>query len=77
MVRRYLQWYSKDTEFSVGQENLKDFELNQLQKLFGVPSDDPMYDCWEVNDVHLSELQKHVDHRINLAKYSYFIEASG
>ena len=76
MVRRYLQWYDKKTEFSAGQEDLNGIGLEQLQELFNVPPGDPMYDCWEAKEEHLKKLQKHVGHTINLDKYSYYVESS-
>ena len=75
-TRRYLQWYDKVTEFSVGYENMENIDLPELQKLFSVPPDNPMYDCWEVKEKHLETLQKHVKHIIDLSKYDYFVEAS-
>ena len=75
-TRRYLQWYDKVTEFSVNNENLKGITLPELQELFNVSSNDPMYDCWEVKEKHIEILQKHVKHSIELDKYDYFIESS-
>lgn len=74
-VRRYLQWYDKASEWAVGSEDLKGIDLQALQQLFGVQQNDPMYDCWEVNEEHLPRIQECVSHAINLKQYDYFIEA--
>jgi len=50
-----------------GEEDLEDIILSELQELFNVPSEDPMYDCWEVEEKHLEILQKHVKHSIQLS----------
>lgn len=75
-IHRYLQWYDKTTEFAVNRETMKGIELESLQELFGVTRDNPMYECWEVNEEHRESIQNHVKHHINLKKFTYFVEAS-
>ena len=73
---RYIQWYDKATDSALGREELKEIELAELQKLFNVPPENPMYDSWEVEEEHLETLKKHLNHSIDLNLYDYFIEAS-
>ena len=75
-TRRYLRWYVKVGDAAIGDEDLEGINLKELQCLFNVPSDNPMYDCWEVNNEHLRVLQSHVRHSIDLGKFDYFVEAS-
>ena len=75
-TRRYLRWYEKVGDAAIRDEDLEGINLKELQCLFNVPSDNPMYDCWEVNKEHLRVLQSHVRHSIDLEKYDYFVEAS-
>lgn len=74
-IQRYLRWYKKAGDAAVGEECLKDINLNKLRNLFNVPCDDPMFDCWEVKEEHLENLQQYIKHFINLKKFDYFIEA--
>jgi len=73
-IRRYLQWYDKNSEVVVGDESLKNISLSVLQTIFNVQKENPMYESWEVKAEHLIKLQKYVNHTISLNKYSYFVE---
>lgn len=76
-LKRYIAWYEKDGDKLVGQINLPaTFLLEDIQKLFSVPKDNPMYDCWDVNEDHVSEIQNHIDITFEFDKYEYFIECS-
>lgn len=75
-TRRYIQWYDKVTEHAVGSEELKEIELTDLQNIFNVPPENPMYDSWEVEEKHIETLKNHLTHSFNLNLYDYFIEAS-
>lgn len=75
-TRRILRWYEKNWDTSIGDEDLNAISLNELQNLFDVPSDNPMYDCWEVKEEHSEILQKYVHHLIDLNEFDYFVEAT-
>jgi len=75
-TNRYIQWYDKVTERAVGSEELKEIELADLQNIFNVPTENPMYDSWEVEEKHIETLKKYLSHSLDLSLYDYFIEAS-
>ena len=75
-TRRYLRWFEKIGDDYIADEDLIGLELDELQSLFNVPIDNPMYDCWKVNEEHVLILQKHVKHNITIEEYDYFVGAS-
>ena len=74
MSRKYiLARFEKDP----GDEHIGDSELNiseaELQKLYGL--DEPIVACYDVEPQHLNLLQTKTNHKIDLDKYDYFVEA--
>ncbi len=48
-VVRMLRWYEKTPiDALAGEAPMPHARLQELQPLFGVPSSNPMYDCWLV-----------------------------
>ena len=75
-VTRMIRWFQKDPgEEFVGEATLRDVDLGELQRLFSVPRDNPMYESYPVRQEHVSTLQAHVDVPIELDRYEYFVEA--
>lgn len=77
-VIRVLEWFEKSPgDKLVGTERLDGVNLSDLQSLFGVNPetdvDSLMYDCYPVNQRHVSVLQRFVTHRIDLRLYDYFV----
>jgi hypothetical protein len=75
-VVREMTWFDRKDESHVGTVRLRGATLKALQRLFGAPSDDPMYECYPVCAEHLKDLQRWADLRIDLDKYDYFVECS-
>ncbi len=75
-IQRHISWYAKVGDEFIADENMVNIELNSLQKLFKVATENPMYDCWEIKEHHVKILQKHIEHIINIKKYDYFVEAT-
>ena len=75
IVRRYITWFDPQAERLVGEADLQNFPLSELQQLFGEPADQPMYDCYPITPEKLPALQPHVEHTIRLDRYDYFVEA--
>ena len=55
---RSLTWFDKRNDEWVGEVRLRTVKLPQLQKLFGVPSNNPMYDCFKVDKNHVAAIEK-------------------
>jgi hypothetical protein len=75
-VKRVVTAYERDPgDALVDEWPITGLELSDLQKIFGRPPDDPMYECYPVRPEHLAALERHVDHAIDLERYEYFVEA--
>ena len=68
-----LEWYERVGEALVGEEELKELTLDELQRLFGVQKTDPMYEMFEVDERRARALQRHVEHTIDLRQHEYFV----
>lgn len=75
-IRRHINWYAKKGDEFIADETMVNIELNSLQQLFQVATENPMYDCWEIKEQHVQILQKTIKHVINVKKYDYFVEAT-
>ena len=73
---RSLTWFDKRNDEWVGEVRLRGVKLPQLQKLFAVPSDNPMYDCFKLEKKHATLVQKWSGVPIDLKRYDYFVECS-
>jgi hypothetical protein len=75
-IERVLTAFERDPDDGlVGEWSLQGIELPELQRLFGVLDDDPMYDCFRVEQKHVGRLQQAVAHQIDLERFEYFVEA--
>ena len=75
-VVRKLVWFEKNPgERMVGETILVEMALSRLQDAFGVEANNPMFDSWPVEAVHLEFLKQHTTIEINTSKCDYFVEA--
>lgn len=68
-----IRYFSKQDDSYVGECPLE-VSLVELQKLFGEPADNPMYECYLVSDEHVSLLRKYASIHFNLDDFEYFVE---
>ncbi len=73
---RSLTWFDKRTDEWVGEVRLRGVTLRQLQKLFGVAAENPMYDCFKIERKHVPTIEKWASVPITLNKFDYFVECS-
>lgn len=77
-IERVLEWYQKDPgEALVGEELLAGVDAGMLRELLDAdPDADPdVLDTYEVEPHEVEALQPHVEHRIDLDAYDYFVAA--
>ena len=59
----------------VGEKVIPNFNLEHLQKLFGIDLGNPMYDCYLVEFTEqINYLQNLLDFELDTKSYDYFIE---
>jgi len=77
-IRRYIGCfyrYGKD-ETIIEEIDLPDIPLAELQELFSVPKNNPMYDCWDITPEHVAFFQNKINIEFNFDRYEYFLETS-
>ena len=78
-VCRSITQFSNQTEEYLGEYLLNSFDLPLFQEKFEeTDSNDPMYSCYPVREIHISFLSSYLDEKIqwDFEKYSYFLEAT-
>jgi len=74
-IKRVLRWYQKNPgDELVGEAEMQEVSLTDLQKLFEIQLDDPMYECYPVTQKHIEYLRQHIDAEIDITKHDYFVE---
>ena len=73
-VVRVLSYFDKHGDDLVGEYRLVDIDLPALQALFGVETEDPMYDAWPVGPAEMAVLRDHIAGEIDQERYDYFLE---
>jgi hypothetical protein len=74
-INRVLRWFEKEGENLIGQKTIDNISLEQLQKLFSIDSQNPMYDCYLVeSDEQINYLQNLLDFQLDTQSYDYLVE---
>lgn len=74
-INRILRWFEKEGDDLVGEKFINNISLKYLQKLFGIDSENPMYDCYLVESAEqINYLQNLLNFELNTKSYNYFIE---
>lgn len=75
IVNRVLRWFEKEGDELIGEKKIDNISLESLQKLFGIDSENPMYDCYPVESAEqINYLQNLVNFDLDIESYDYFIE---
>ena len=69
-----IRFYEKAGDSLIVEHRLKDVPLTALQKIFGLPSNDQMYLCYDINDRQASCFQKITKIDFKLEQFDYFLE---
>jgi len=70
-------WFEEGSETLVWSTPLKEATLSDLQQLFGLESDNPMYDSYPVQTLEqIRFIESRLKQPLNLDLYEYFIEYS-
>lgn len=74
-VTRWLRWYELAGDALLGEVALRPASLDELRQLFGTDPVDPMFDCFAVESRHVRSLEALTGTAIELARFTYFLEA--
>ena len=71
---RVLEWYGKGLDdVLVGAVELSGTQLEDIQRLWGAPPDDPMVLCYPVAETQRAYLEAHAGLTIHLDRFDYFV----
>jgi hypothetical protein len=74
-VTRWLRWFERRSDHLVGEAEIRGITLEELQAMFSIGADSPMYDCFRVEAPQLHRLERAVNVKIDLEQFEYFVEA--
>ena len=73
-VIRVLRWYEKDGDALIGEKLLNNINLSELQRLFGEPKNNLMFECYPITQLQARFLQRRLKQSFDLSSYAYFLE---
>jgi hypothetical protein len=74
-VKRSITVFEKgDDDFIKDEFELRDICLRELQDLFSVDDENPMYDCFEITDKEAGYFKEKYNIEFDLEKYIYYLE---
>ena len=73
-VERQVICFDKQTEELVQELPLRGITLRQLQELFNVSSDDPLYDGFRIEPWHAEQLQAFLSEKLDLEHHDCFLD---
>ncbi|MFN6563322.1 MAG: hypothetical protein RMY28_026495 [Nostoc sp. ChiSLP01] len=75
LVQRVLRWYAKDGSDFVGEKVLHNVNLQNLQHLFRIGLDNPMYECYPIDSFEQENyVEQTFNLKLNTEAYDYFME---
>jgi hypothetical protein len=75
-VRRMLRAFErKPGDGLLGEWPIQCLSLADLQAMFGVEIDDPMYECYPVTETHVAALSAATGTNLDVMAYDSFVEA--
>ena len=75
MIKRVIYCFDKKSEKLIKEIELKDISLTILQEIFGINSNNPMFDCYQITFENRKCFEKHINETLDLSKYNYYVEA--
>ena len=72
---RDVEYFSNETDELVGEFVLPQVELSELQQIWNVPPDEPMVECFAIEEDQAPFFRELVAIEFDFARYSYFLAA--
>ncbi len=71
---RIIRYYDKTNDYVVDEIVLPEIPLEQLQLLFNVDIENPMYDCFPIDEEKESFFKEYVDVSFLFDNFEYYLE---
>lgn len=75
-VVRVIRGYEKDGDELLAEYQLDPIPLWKLQKLFGEPGANPMYDSYKIDKEQFENLKDYVSESIDWDNYEFYLECN-
>lgn len=72
-VRRSIEFFEINSDRLAGEIPLGPTKLEELQRLFGQPDDDPMYDVYAITSKEAEYFERHHSITFEFLRYEYFL----
>jgi hypothetical protein len=72
---RVVEYFSNETDELVGEFALPQVELSELQRLWGAPSDEPLVECFSIEEEQAPFFREVTGIEFDFPQYSYFLAA--
>ena len=72
---RVIEYFSKETDELMGEFVLPQVELSGLQQLWNAPPDEPMVECFSIEEERAPFFRELAGIEFDFARYSYFLAA--
>lgn len=73
-IVRFIRFFDRKNGKLAGEIALPPVALAPLQKLFEQPSDNPMYDCFEIDESQRAYFEVLSGRKLDFERYEYFLE---
>ena len=73
-IVRFIRFFDRKSEKLAGEISLPALPLAPLQALFAQSADNPMYDCFEINESHRAYFEVLAGCKLDFEAYDYFLE---
>ncbi len=72
-VEYVVEVYAKENDSYLGTYPISGLTLQDLQEIFRVPADNPMYDCWPITEAHVDRLQVAIGRELDIENTDCFV----
>jgi hypothetical protein len=72
-LKRVIEGYPKERDCLEEEICVNHMSLQMLQKIFGEPSSDPMYECYAIDEIKARHLNAYLDEPLKLNALDYFL----
>lgn len=72
-ISRTVEWTKKEEESILGEEELSDVSLKELQKALNLSEDHPVVGSFPLTSKNKDFFQQHMNHKMEFSKYNYFL----
>lgn len=76
-IKYILRHYQKRGDKPIGEEEIKNFILEEARAALELPKDEPLVEVYRITPHSVDYFQSKVESRIYLDQYDYFLECVG